>query len=112
LETATPTAVVDPLVERIEWPALTAFSSLNEIWQFDIVARTDATYRAAVYRVGASTRTPSLRASGRLRARRPVLVRFPRQQLKAGSYVMEVVLSSTERPRLTGTFTSPVLAVE
>ncbi len=101
----------DALVERIEWSPTTVFSSFNEIWQFAISTRVNATYRATVYQVTLPGR-PALTAAGSLRHGFPRVVRFPKRRLRAGSYKMKVVLTRSRSPHATTTRRSPRFLVQ
>jgi hypothetical protein len=104
----------DALVSRIEWPPLTAFSVFNEIWNFSIDARADATYRATLVRVkplASPHAAPLPTSTGTLKQERPRVIRFPNVRLSAGVYRIKVVVTRTRRPLLAVTRTSPTFVV-
>jgi hypothetical protein len=103
--------VRDPFVERIEWSPTTVFSSFNEIWNFAISTRVNATYRATVYQIKRPGRSASI-AVGSLRRGVPRVVRFPQRRLRAGSYKMKVVLTRSQSPHATTTRRSPRFLVQ
>jgi hypothetical protein len=101
-------ASADPLVERLEWSPLPAFSSVNDVWSFSIVAHVDATYRATLRRLDGATIAT---VTGTLSKARPRVVRFPRQRLRPGTYRTQVRLTRKQPPPLTVTRASPAFVV-
>lgn len=103
------------LVERIEWPSISVFSTFNEIWRFAISVRADARYRATILRVGrgaASTATEQLPSrAGKLRRGRPRVLQFPQRRLQPGVYRIEVTVTRTRKPPLVVTRRSAAFTV-
>jgi hypothetical protein len=106
-----PTA--DALVERIEWPSLTAFSTFNEVWSFGVATRANATFSAAVLDAGLAGRRSkaALSAGGSLSAERSRIVTFPARTLPPGTYRIELTVTRTKGRPLTVTRTSPTFVV-
>jgi hypothetical protein len=101
----------DAFVERLEWPSIKEFSRFNEVWRFALAARVDLTYRASIRRVrGPGAKASGLIASGKLRHGRTRVVQFPRRQLTAGTYRIEVSVTRQHKPK-TVTHRSPTFVV-
>jgi hypothetical protein len=104
-------------VRRVEWPRATSFNWRHDLWRFRIQAAEAATYTAALVRVapGAGARSaagaPVLKASGELKKLFFSPVRFPRKQLAAGRYRMEITLTSTESTARRTTLRGPAFVV-
>ena len=96
------------LVDRIEWPAESAFSVFNDVWQFALDVRADSVYRAGF--VGADGRAFSS-ISGRLTRGHPRLLSFAPVRLPRGRYRIRVTLLTLGVPRRTATLVSPVFSV-
>ena len=106
--------LADALVERIEWPSLTAYSAFNEVWSFAVETRADATFSAAVLQGGPTARRGSkaaLKAGGSLTHERPRTVTFPARSLSPGTYRIQVTVTRKHGRPLTVTRTSPAFVV-
>jgi hypothetical protein len=98
----------DALVSRIEWPAMTSFSSFNVVWRFRVETRVDARFRATIY---AARHKPKLELSGSLRANRPRILQFPAEMLRPGSYRIDLVVTRAASRTSTVTHVSPPFVV-
>jgi hypothetical protein len=107
-----PTA--DALVERIEWPALTAYSTFNQVWSFAVATRADATFSATVLKAGPAAGHRSkaaLTVAGSLSQEQPRTVTFPASRLPPGTYRIQVTVTRKRGHPLTVIRTSPSFAV-
>jgi hypothetical protein len=104
----------DTLVDRIEWPSLTAFSSFNQVWSFDVDTRVNAAFSAVVVRAG-RTAGPhggvALTAGGWLTQERPHTVTFPARTLAPGTYQIQITVTRKQGRPLTVTRRSPPFTV-
>lgn len=104
-------------VRRVEWPKSTSFNWRNDLWRFRIQTGETATYTAALVRVAAGARAeaasgvPVLKASGELKQLYLSIVKFPRKQLPAGRYRMEITLASAESTGRRSTLRGPAFVV-
>ncbi len=94
----------------LDWPKTKSFNWKNNLWRFRIQTDEQATYRASLTRLGGGH--PVLAATGELRRRYFVFVKFPERRLPAGRYVMQVTLRSGESPSRETTLRSPVFVVQ
>jgi hypothetical protein len=103
----------DALVERLEWPSLTSFSSFNEVWSFAVDAKADATFKAAVIKAGPTGRyrPAALKARGSLTHERPRTVTFPARTLPPGTYRILLTVTRKHGRPLTVNRTSPAFVV-
>lgn len=102
----------DAIVDRIEWSETSVFSRFNEVWNFAIAARVQASYRATIYRITArGRRATTLKASGSLVRGRPRVVRLPAQRLQPGKYRIGVVATRKRAPRRAVARYSPVFVI-
>jgi hypothetical protein len=98
----------DALVERIEWPSLTSYSSFNEIWSFAVDAHVDASFHASIV----TGKTASLTVAGKLARGRPRTISFPQTRLRPGTYRIQLVLAARGKASAPETRTSPPFVVE
>jgi hypothetical protein len=100
------------LVDRVEWPLLTSYSTFNTVWTLGIDARKRAAFKATIAPIKRtrSGGSPVLQTFGTLTPGHPRTVAFPARPVAAGRYRITVVLTST-RPRRTETLTSPAFSV-
>jgi hypothetical protein len=101
----------DTLVERIEWPSTSVYSSFNDVWRFAIETRADVAYRATLRRLGQCTRRCRMVMIGTLRRLRPSVLRFPAQRLRSGPYRIELTLTRKRPKHLTMNLRSPTFHV-
>ena len=107
----------DVEIKRVEWPKAASFNWRHDLWRFRIQAAEPATYTAALVRVApaagarAAAVTPVLKTSGELRKLFFSIVKFPRKQLEAGRYRMEITLTSTESAARRTTLRGPAFVV-
>jgi hypothetical protein len=104
----------DALVERIEWPSLTAFSAFNEVWSFGVATRANATFSAAVLGAGPAAgrrNKAALNAVGSLTSETPRTVTFPARTLPPGTYRIQLTVTRKQGRPLTVTRTSPTFVV-
>ncbi len=94
----------------VEWPKAKSFNWKNDVWRFRIQTDEQATYDASLVRIGAGR--PALVATGELRRRYFVFVKFPVRRLPAGRYAMRVTLRSRESASRETTLRSPVFLVQ
>jgi len=99
------------LVERIEWPSTSSYSSFNEVWRFAIETRADVAYRATLRRIGPCVHRCRVVIVGTLRRLRPSVVQFPAQRLRSGTYRIELTLTRKHPKPLTKTLRSPTFHV-
>jgi hypothetical protein len=98
------------LVDRVQWPALPAYSAFNTVWSFAVDSRIAATYRAALAPVG-KQHARTLTAAGTLKAGRPRTVTFAAVPVPAGKYRITLVIASAGAPHKKQTLVSPAFAV-
>jgi hypothetical protein len=101
----------DAVVERIEWPTLTAFSAFNQVWSFQLDTRVDATYKASVIEASSGSGRPTLQVGGSLTHERPRTVTFPARSLPPGTYRMQITVTPTLGRPLAVTRTGPAFTV-
>jgi hypothetical protein len=104
------------VVKRVEWPKATSFNWRHDLWRFRIQAGESATYTAALVRVAPGgarpvAAGPVLKANGELKKLFFSIVKFPRKQLGAGRYRMEITLTSTESTARRTTLRGPEFVV-
>jgi hypothetical protein len=91
------------LIDRLEWPAVRDYSSFNDVWGFNVVARSSVAYRATMRRVDGNAAIrprPTLTASGALQAGKPRYVRLPLRTVARGLYKIELEVTSKAHPAL------------
>lgn len=104
-------------VRRVEWPKAMSFNWRHDLWRFRIQAAEPATYTASLVGAGpgagarAAAGAPVLRASGELKKLFLSIVKFPREQLAAGRYRMEITLTSNESAARQTTLRGPAFVV-
>lgn len=84
-------------------------SSKRTYWSFSVYADEDATFEAAIYRVG--SKKPVMTASGAINAKFRPLVRFAKKRLKPGSYYYVVVIAAKSDPDRKNSFKSTAFNV-
>lgn len=93
------------VVERVAWQPRRSFPRRHKLWWFRVAVRGPADFRAVLVRLG--PRRELLRASGTLRPGAFRFVRFYRQRLRAGSYRIELVVSSSDRALAPARYVGP-----